>query len=176
MEIKAKCRFDFESVRALTYVSMYKKADPKKRFIRNTVIALVLAAVIVLEMILFFDAAMIWLLCVTLLLLAFECYLYLLLPRIRYRSVAKMQMAENEYLFCDDVLKAFSKSSEYSGEAEMNYSLFIKVYETSEYLFLYQADNRVYIVDKNTVEGGTVGEIRNKLCAFVKEKYIICKY
>ena len=33
-----------------------------------------------------------------------------------------------------------------------------------------------FIVDKNTIEGGTVEEIRNKLSAFVTNKYIVCKY
>jgi hypothetical protein len=41
---------------------------------------------------------------------------------------------------------------------------------------IYQTNNQVFIVDKSTVEGGTAEEIRNKLCTFVKDKYIICKY
>ena len=87
-----------------------------------------------------------------------------------------MQNADNQYIFCDDVLKAFTKSREYNGESEIAYSLFVKVYETSKYLFLYQTNNQVFIVDKNTIEGGTVEEIRNKLSAFVTNKYIVCKY
>ena len=87
-----------------------------------------------------------------------------------------MQNVENQYIFCDNVLKTFTKSQEYNGEAEIEYSLFVKVYETTKYLFLYQTNNQVFIVDKNTVEGGTIEEIRNKLSAFVKDKYILCKY
>ena len=87
-----------------------------------------------------------------------------------------MQNVENQYIFCDDVLKTFTKSQEYNGEAEIEYSLFVKLYETSKYLFLYQTNNQVFIVDKSTIEGGTVEEIRNKLSAFVKDKYFLCKY
>ena len=87
-----------------------------------------------------------------------------------------MKNIENEYIFCDDELKAFTKSKEYNGEVSIEYSFLVKVYETSRHLFLYQTNNQVYIVDKNTIEGGTVEEIRNKLSAFVKDKYIICKY
>jgi hypothetical protein len=41
---------------------------------------------------------------------------------------------------------------------------------------LWGANNQVFVVDKSTIEGGTVEEIRNKLSAFVKDKYILCKY
>ena len=87
-----------------------------------------------------------------------------------------MRDAENIYLFGDDILKVFTKSEEYNGEAEMEYSLFAKVYETSDYFFLYQANNQAFLVDKSTVEGGSVDDIRNKLSSFVKDKYYICKY
>ena len=39
-----------------------------------------------------------------------------------------------------------------------------------------QTNIQVFVVDKSTIEGGTVEEIRNKLSAFVKDKYILCKY
>ena len=176
MEIKAKCKFDFQSIRALTHLSLFKKANPKKRFLTWSIISGILAVIIILEMIIFSDAMLIELLCVAVILFLLECYLYFLLPKIRYKALAKMKDAENEYIFCDNVLKAFTKSQEYNGEAEIEYSLFVKVYETSRYLFLYQTNNQVFIVDKFSVENGTVEDIRNKLSAFVKDKYIICKY
>ena len=176
MEIRAKCKSNFESIRALTYLSLSKKANPKKRFLTWSIISGVLAVIIVLEMIIFSDAMFIELLCVAVVLFLLECYLYLILPKIRYKALAKMKDAENEYVFCDNVLKTFTKSKEYNGEAEIEYSLFVKVYETSGYLFLYQTNNQVFVVDKSTVEGGTIEEIRNKLSFYVKDKYIICKY
>ena len=87
-----------------------------------------------------------------------------------------MQNVENQYIFCDNVLKTFTKSQEYNGQAEIEYSLFVKVYETSRHLFLYQTNNQVFIVDKNTIEGGTAQDIRSKLTTYVKDKYIICKF
>lgn len=87
-----------------------------------------------------------------------------------------MQNVENEYMFSDNVLKVFSKSQEYNGEAQIEYSFFVKVYETTKYLFLYETNNQVFVVDKSTIEGGTVEDIRNKLSTFVKDKYITCKY
>ena len=176
MEIKAKCKFDFESIKALTHLSLFKRANPKKRFLTWSIISTLLVVIIVLEMIIFSDTTLIELLCVAVVLFLFECYLYFLLPKVRYKALAKMKNAENEYTFCDTFLKTFTKNQEYNGEAEIEYSLFVKVYETTKYLFLYQTNNQVFIVDKSTIEGGTVDEIRSILSTFTKDKYVICKY
>ena len=176
MEIRAKCKLDFESIKALTHLSLFKKAKPKKRFLIWSIISAILSVIIIFEMIVFSDAMLIELLCVSVILFLLECYLYFLLPKIRYKALAKMKDAENQYIFCDNVLKTFTKSQEYNGEAEIEYSLFVRVYETTKYLFLYQTNNQVFIVAKNTIEGGTVEDIRNKLSLYVKDKYIICKY
>ena len=53
MEIKAKCKFDFDSIRALTHLTMFKKANPKKRLIFWSVVFAILFVVIILEIIAF---------------------------------------------------------------------------------------------------------------------------
>lgn len=177
MEIRAKCKFDFDSIKSLTHLSSYKKSNPKKTVRSRAILCFVLLLVIVAELIVFeFDFVPIILIVVDLLVIAVNTFMYFGLPRIQYKALAKMKDAENDYLFCDDVLKAFTKSEEYNGEAEMEYSLFVKVYETSKYFFLYQTNNQVFLVDKSTIEGGSVDDIRNKLSSFVKDKYFICKY
>ena len=177
MEIRAKCKYDLDSVKALTHLTMYKKADPKKRLRFWSVAFAILIALIGLEMLAFsMDTSLLLLLGVEILGLLLIYFWYFIIPKIQYKSLAKMQNVENQYIFCDNVLKTFTKSQEYNGEAEIEYSLFVKVYETTKYLFLYQTNNQVFIVDKNTVEGGTIEEIRNKLSLYVKDKYIICKY
>ncbi len=177
MEIKAKCKFDFDSIRASTHLTMFKKANPKKRLVFWSVAFSILFVVIILENIAFgMDSILLVLLGVEILWFMLMCFWYFIIPKIQYKALAKMKDAENVYIFCDNVLKTFTKSQEYNGEAEIEYSLFVKVYETSRRLFLHQTNNQVFIVDKNTIEGGTVEEIRNKLSAFVKDKYILCKY
>lgn len=177
MEIKAKYKFDFDSIRALTHLTMFKKANPKKRLIFWSVAFAILFVVIILEIIAFgMDLILLVLLGVEMLWLMLMCFWYFIIPKIQYKSLAKMKETENEYIFCDDVLRTFTKSQEYNGEAEIEYSLFVKVYETSRHLFLYQTNNQVFIIDKNTIEGGTAEDIRNKLSSFVKDKYVICKY
>ena len=103
-------------------------------------------------------------------------YMWFFYPKVRYNALAKMKQTQNEYNFTDEKIFVTTTGAEYNGEAEIEYSLFVKVYETTKYLFLYQTNNQVFIVDKSTIEGGTVEKIRNKLSSFVKDKYIICKY
>ena len=177
MEIKAKCKYDLDSVKALTHLTMYKKADPKKRLIFWSAAFLFLFIIIVFEIFAFgMDTMLLVLLSVEILGLLLIYFWYFIIPKIQYKSLAKMQNVENEYVFYDDVLKTYTRSQEYNGEADIEYSLFVKVYETTKYLFLYQTNNQVFVVDKFTIEGGTIEEIRNKLSSFVKDKYIICKY
>lgn len=176
MEIKAKCQFDFEAMRALSHLAVFKKSNPKKRFLTMSISSVVLVLVIILEIVIFSDANLVGLLCLAIVLLLFECYLYFLLPKISYKATAKMKDAVNEYIFLDDMIKVFTKSDEYNGEAKIEYSLFAKVYETSKYLFMYQTNNQAFVIDKSTIEGGTTEDIRMKLYSFLGDKYIICKY
>ncbi len=87
-----------------------------------------------------------------------------------------MKGVENEYVFTDEKIFVTSNGAEYSGQAEIEYTLLVKAYETSEYFFLYQTKNQVFIVNKATIQNGTAGDIRNKLSSFLNKKYIICKY
>ncbi len=177
MEIKAKCKFDLDSVRALTHLWMYKKADPKKRMRFWTISHAILLAIVILEIIVFdTDLILFVLLGIVIMMYLLQCYWYFVLPKIRYNAMAKMKEAENEYIFCDNIFKAFTKSDEYIGEAEIEYSLFVRVYETSKYFFLYQTNNQVFIVDKSTIEGGTAEDIRNKLLSYVGGRYLVCNY
>ena len=176
MKIKASCRLDYDSVKALTHLSLFKKANPKKRFIMWSVISVILILIIVLEMVIFSDTELIGTLCLAILLFLFESYLYFLVPKIKYKALAKMKNTENEYVFCDNVLKTFTNNQEYNGESVIEYSVFVRAYETTVYLFLYQTNNQVFIVDKSTIEGGTAEDIRNKLTAYLEKKYIVCKY
>ena len=176
MEIRAKCKFDFDSVRALTHLSLFRSNDPKKRFLTWSIISAILAFVILIEFLIFSDGVFLVLLCATIALFLLECYLYFLMPKFSYKSLVKLKDAENEYVFCEDLLKVFTKSQEYNGKAEIEYSLFVKVYETSKYFFIFQTNKQAFIIDKSTINGGTPEEIRTKLSAKVKGKYNICKY
>lgn len=179
MEIKASCKFDYESIKALTHLSMFRKANPAKRMALWNITGAILLIIIVLEIILLdadIDANLVFFLFLGVMMLGLGAYIYFIVPKIRFKSMAKLRGAENAYLFCDDVLKVFTKSAEYNGGVEIEYSLLVRVYETTKYLFLYQTNNQVLIVDTKTITGGTVEEIRGKLSTYLGKKYIICNY
>ena len=177
VEIRAKCRYDFDSIKALTHLSAYKKSDPKKAMqLRAGLCSVLLFAIIAEHITIGLHLLAIILISAVLIVLLLDLFMYFVLPKIQFKALAKMRAVENDYLFCDNVLKITTKSEEYNGEAEIEYSLFVKVYETSKYFFIYQTGNQVLLVDKSTVDGGSVDDIRNKLSSFVKNKYYICKY
>ena len=177
MEISASCRFDFDSIKALTHLSTYKKSNPKKTMqLRAGLCSVLLFAIIVAHVLIGLHPLAIILIPTVLLVLFLDLFMYFVLPKIQYKSLVKMRDAENDYLFCDNVLKIITRSEEYNGEAEIEYSLFVKIYETSRYFFLYQTGNQVLLIDKSTISGGSADDIRSKLSSFVPDKYIICKY
>lgn len=177
MEIRAKCKFDFDAIKALTHLSTYKKSNPKRTVRSRAILYFVLLLMVIAELIVFgFNFFPIILIVVALFAIAVDLFMYFALPQIQYKALAKMKNAENNYLFCDNVIKVLTKSEEYNGEAEIEYSLLVKVYETAKYFFLYQTDNQVFLVEKSTIENGSVDDIRNKLSSFVKDQYFICKY
>ena len=176
MSIQAKCKFNKETIRALTHVVMFKKSNPTKAIIARLSITALLMAVIVSEMFLFYDIDMIFLLCASFVLLALQCYLYFLLPTIRYNALKKMQEAENEYVFGDYSIKASTEGEAYTGTSEMAYTMFIKVYETEKYFFLGLGNHQFYIVEKSTIENGNEDEIRALLMTNPNVKYIRCNY
>lgn len=177
MEIKATCRYDLASIRALTHLVLFRRKKPARALILRTVFFAVLEAVIIWAMSVFGPEREIILMAVILIVwyLLILC-LYFLAPKTRYNAMANLKDAENEYVFGDEAVTVISKSASYNGEARLEYPLFVKAYETSDYLFLYQTKNQAYIVDKSTITGGTVEELREKLTLYLKKKYIRCRY
>ncbi len=177
MQIKAKSKFDKDSVKALFYLTLYKKSNPNKAFIYRSVLCvfMFLFGIYLYPRFKVTIIPIFYIACTSIVFVC-SCIMHFLLPKIQYKSLSNMKETENEYIFCDDVIKIFTKNNEYNGSAEIEYSLFVKVYETSKFFFLYQTQNQVFIVDKSTIENGTAGDIKNKLLSYVKDKYIVCKY
>ena len=177
MKIKATCQFDLESVKALTYLMMFNKGNPKKRMLSLNIVFSVLFAIIIFDFIMFgVDLPLVLCAIMTVMILVWNAYMWFLYPKVRYNALGKMKGVQNEYIFTDEKIFVTTRGAEYNGQAEIEYTLLVKVYETSKYFFLYQTKNQVFIVNKSTVEGGTDEDIRNKLSAYAKGKYIICKY
>ena len=177
MEITAKGVFDYDSIRALTYVSIYKKKNPRKYFIWMNIWCIGLALLILTEMILFGpDRQSIMLIIVDAVLVLLNFYLYFWFAKIQYNALHLMKNTVNTYHFHENRIKVFSAGAQYSGEAELQYSMIPKVMETQKYLFIFQSKNQAYVVDKTTIVNGSMEDIRTKLHQSSKAKYILCRY
>ena len=143
MEIKAKCTYDLEAVTALTHLTLFKKADPKKRFVLWNVTFLVFLAVVILEIITFgVNGSLVMLLIVDVVWLALAYFLYYIIPKLQYKALSRLKNIENEYSFFANSLKVVAENEEYKGETEIEYTMLERVYETSKYFFLFQTKNQ----------------------------------
>lgn len=177
MEIKAKCKFDYDTIKDLTRASLfYKKGNPKRRFVAALIMCFFILIFSVINLINKLDYVFVMYFVLGVLLLLLDIYLYFLLPKVRYKALANMRETNNEYTFCDDVIRIVTTNNDYNGAAEINYSLLVKVCETSKYFFLYQTKNQVLIVDKSTIENGTADDLKNKLISYVRDKYTVFNF
>lgn len=170
MEIRANSKYDFETVRALTHAISYKKRDPKKSFQISMIFWGIMAVFAVLalpEMLLAF---------LVVLGIFLNLFQYFLLPKMQYRLLAKLKGTENEFIFGEESFRVLSHTEAYQGEAEIRYELIAKVIENSRYFFIYQTNNQVYAVDKETITGGSAEDIRKCMEPGLGKKYMICKY
>ena len=163
-------KYDFETVRALTHAVYYKKREPKEAFQISMIFwgIMALFAIFALpEMLLAF---------LVVLGIFLNLFQYFLLPKMQYRLLAKLRETENEFIFGEESFRVISRSAAYQGEAEMRYELIVKVIENSRYFFIYQTNNQVYAVDKETITGGSAEDIRKRMEPGLGKKYMICKY
>lgn len=177
MEIKAKCKYDYEACKAVAYISSYRKSEPKKTIIVRFIFVAVIMALDIYLMNVSESSFVniLYLLCGAFIILL-DLFMYFVMPTVQYKSMSKMKELENEYVFYDDEFTAECTSEEYSGRATVRYSLLIKVFETKKYFFLYENKRQIFVVDKSTAENGDLSALRQRLSALLGKKYIICKY
>ena len=176
MEIKAKCKYDYETMKALTRLWFAGKGNPKTIFIALLAGVSALLVICLLEIFLFSNNNFAILLVALPFLGFLFIYFYFILPRIRYNAMSKLQNAETEFVFYDNSMKAFTTGEGIAGQSEIQYSLLVKAYETSKYIFIFQTKSSVFVVDKSTITDGAPEDIRNRLHAFLGANYYICKY
>ena len=139
MEIKARCKYNYETCKAIAHVYSYKKRNPLKAFIFTMVFCLL------------FGIADIYVIqssnvgienYLILILIAFVLILepvnFFLIPHIQYKSLSKMMDLGNDYIFRDEDFTAQTASEEFSGDSVVKYSFLYKAFETKDYFFLFQ--------------------------------------
>ena len=109
-----------------------------------------------------------------LLLVAFVDVFYLLITFLVPKIVAKRSPALNatiSFEFHSDVFSVSAVTKTGREAAEHRYSLIIKARETTDVIYLYIAKQQAYIVDKSTLQPGSLEDFR----AFLKNRNIDIK-
>lgn len=178
MEIKAQSTFDYDTIKAITHIGIYKKTKPKKAFITRVVFNLLVLAFCFFNIFAFdsFDGYMIFVAVILFLTLLFFIYCYFLAPKISFKKLGKNQNIVNEFVFKDEAILASSVTEEYKGQSELGYSMVQKVIETNRYLLLYHHTKFYFVIDKATITGGSVLEVRRKLLPLLGKKYVVYNY
>lgn len=78
-------------------------------------------------------------------------------------------------MFEDDTITEYENSQNGSGNSTINYATLKKVYESDKRLYIYLDKVHVLIIDKSTITGGSVDELRDKLRDAVGKNYVVCK-
>lgn len=183
MEIKASCTYDFKAVKALVHSGIYKKSNPKTRFILTVVFLLITVVLSILNLI-FSETTedntgntTIWIIMVVAAIFTIlSFYMYFILPKIQYKSLHKLGNLENIYTFNENGFTCVSSNSDYNGSSTIKYSVIFKIVETSKYMFIYRDKAQAFVIDKSTFESGTPEDIRRLLKNYLGNKYIICNY
>ena len=122
------------------------------------------------------DDTMIIFLMVSITLFLLNCFMYTCFPRMQYKALSKAGEFENDFILGNKGIRVVSRSKGYEGEAEVEYSIISKVMETSKYIFIYQKNNQVYIIDKTKIIQEEVQDIKNRFLQFAEIEYVICNY
>lgn len=176
MDIHGGCKYDFEAVRALSHVSLFRNTRPVSRLFFFIICFLIVTFIHFFFVFRLGDDSLriCWFLMIFL--ICFECYLYFLLPRISYRGMKKLKDGEVFYVFQEDRFSESSVLQGYSGECVVEYKILVKVYETSSYIFLFQTNRQAFILDKASMSPEDALELRNRIRSILGKRYVICKY
>ncbi len=176
MEIRAKCKYDYETCKAVAHIDAYRKSNPKNTVILRAVFCIALTVLNFAvaaggELYMGYTVAV-----AAVLILLIDMFMYFGMPRIQYNSMSKLKDVENSYIFYDDEFFTETVSESFSGQDVMKYSLLEKAFETERFFFIYINKRQTFVVDKATLEGGSAEEIKEKLTSVLGKKYIRCKY
>lgn len=177
MEIKASSSYDFKTIKTFFLHALFRKINPKKGIIIISLFIILLYVIVILGAVISdtpetFIKVLAYLLGLTI----FLFYFYFRGPKLCYKNMQKLASINNEFIFTDTNLIITSNNDSVSGETNTKYSGLYKVMETDSYLFIYQNKVSAYIVDKSTIEGGTVEDIRKAISSVLGDKYIVCNY
>ena len=176
MEIKAYTVRNLDAIKHFFYAGVYRGKNPKKHLIKRIILSVILITLAVINYIqsdgvewfylgLFFAGLML-----------VQILRYVSGPKKHYEALSKMKDEVSEFVFYEDKYQATTKSSLRSVVEEVDYNMLVKVIETSKYIILFLGEATMEVVDKSTVNNGTVDDIRNKLKEYVRTNYLMADF
>lgn len=177
MEVYAKSKFDYETIKELAHRSSFRIMKPGTMVIFMAICNLIVLGNFI-EACLYYESSSLDIVLLSIMIICDGVLLYIYwgVPKMRYKALGKLQNLENEFIFGDETMTIINRSEEYTGQGEIKYSIIPKVMETPKYIFIYQDLRSVYIIDKSTITNGTIEDIRAKLAQYVPQKKYIVKH
>ena len=160
MEIKASSKYDWETVRALN--NFYYLNRMRVIFVLF-IVCFVLNLVIQIES-LIVNGEMTHDHILNLIYLAFLAFALLfiifVLPKIKYNNNKYSKDSKNEFVFTDENIKLTQTHELHNSENKLSYNAIWRIYESKMFIYMHIGRRQTYIVDKSTVTGGTVEDLR----------------
>ena len=175
MNITASGAISKQSIRTLVRINAFGRKNPRKRFVCCVIFFCVILFVILAELLLFESDGWVLLSAVVLCCacIGMEFFAYFMLPLLYINLMKNLIGATNRFEFRENSFSVYSKEKLYSETSTLSYEFLKKVYETSEYIFLFLPNNTAFVVEKSTVSHNEDCILQNVLCEKVP-KYIIC--
>ena len=177
MEIKASSKYDWETVKALN--NFYYLNRMRVIFVLF-IVCFVLNSVIQIES-LIVNGEMAHDHLSNLIYLSFLVFAFLfiifVLPKIKYNNNKYSKDSKNEFVFTSENIKLTQTHELHNSENELSYNAIWRIYESKKFIYMHIGRRQTYIVDKSTVTGGTVEDLRMLLISKIgaKKYKIKCK-
>ena len=164
MEIRAKSKYNFDSVKALAHLTIFKKANPKKRMIFWTVVFAILLGIIILEMVVFGILDLIFLqqngllfLTISLLLFCYVLFAYKRYIKMLIKRDIEMhgKPIEVSVAVSDECIKQTQSTG---SEFTLKYIDVKKVVKTKKYIYLQSKAKLLYSFKIDSFSVGSVEE------------------
>lgn len=177
MNITVNCTYDKKAITTFARSGLYKKADPRKRFIEFIAIALFcIMCVAITVAVGGFDSKALIPIALFALILLLQLYIYLILPRIIFNARKNLGNVRQTLTFTDDEIISLSSSDEFGATEKISYNIPVSIRETKNYVFFYITKQSAYIIDKSGISDTDLTELHKLFALRFGEKYTILNY
>lgn len=165
MEITAFGIYDWKTIKKYHHFHNFKRNKLKKASVPIVLIALIISFLgfLVCYILDGLDSTLITLLIVEIIAAFLLFFTWFIMPRISFNLNKLAKNNKNEYVFKDETFIAACKAKDISGSTEISYKKLNSIYETEDFLYIYISMNQAFIVEKASVSGGSLEELRTHL-------------